>query len=324
MLIILATSLALLGLSIALGAPESPPPLASFNDNFQAVDFSDLPQALHYKGDDGALLAYRTYIPAQAPIGSVVLIHGSSFDSRNMHVVGKAFATAGYSAYALDVRGHGESGVKGDISYIGQLEDDLTSFVHDVSPPSPATLIGFSAGGGFTLRFAGSNHQDMFQSYVLLSPYLGRDASTNRPDLDMWVNAGMPRVIALTLINKLGISVFNDLPVVSFALNDANKKELTQEYSLSLVANFGPHEDLSANIKSVRRPCAVLAGTKDEVFFSEKLEPLFESHGKSWPVTLLQGINHMGLTFEPTSVAAIVSVVDALNANGGIRKIPAN
>ena len=315
-LIAIAAFLALLGLAIAFGGPGSPPPLASFNDDFSVVDFSDLPQVHHYQGKDGASLAYRPYIPERAPRGSVVLVHGSSFDSRNMHVVGKAFAKAGYSAYALDVRGHGESGGKGDISYIGQLEDDVASFVQHVAPPAPTTLVGFSAGGGFALRFAGGPHQDTFQSYVLLSPVLGRGAPTNRPDLASWARAGVPRLVAVMFLNKFGIGMWNDLCVVRFALNDENKKLLTPVYSYSLAANFGPHEDWRSDVKAVRRPCGVLAGTKDEVFFTEKLEPLFRSLGKSWPVTLLPGINHMGVTFESQAVAATVSTVEALQAQG--------
>ena len=42
----------------------------------------------------------------------------------------KGFAAAGYTAYALDIRGHGASGTKGHIAYIGQLEDDMEDFVH--------------------------------------------------------------------------------------------------------------------------------------------------------------------------------------------------
>jgi len=44
--------------------------------------------------------------------------------STSMHSLAKDLSTAGYEAYALDIRGHGESGEKGRVAYVGQLEDD--------------------------------------------------------------------------------------------------------------------------------------------------------------------------------------------------------
>ena len=102
--------------AIVFGGPKSLPPMASVNDPFKTVDFSDLPPLRHYAAEDGAALAYRYYDPVGAtPRGSVVLIHGSSASSNSMHILAKGFANAGYAAYALDIRGHGASGIKGKI-----------------------------------------------------------------------------------------------------------------------------------------------------------------------------------------------------------------
>src|SRR3954464_190531 len=159
MLIVVAVLLAALGLAIALGGPgEAPPPMSSISDPFKNVDFSDLPELSYFTARDGAKLAFRAYPAAgDAVKGSVVLVHGSSASSSSMHLMARGFATAGYAAYALDVRGHGKSGTKGHIAYIGQLEDDMEDFVHSTKLPQPSTLAGFSSGGGFVLRFAGSS-----------------------------------------------------------------------------------------------------------------------------------------------------------------------
>ena len=50
-------------------------------------------------------------------------------------------------------------------------------------------LIGFSAGGGFALHFAGSNKSALFDRYVLLAPYLGPWAPTNQPHAGGWAVA---------------------------------------------------------------------------------------------------------------------------------------
>jgi len=303
-----------LAAAIVFGGPGSPKPMASINDPFKAVDFSDLPPLLHYKAQDGAALAYRRYQAAGGTLkGSVVLIHGSSGSSSSMHVLAKALAGAGYEAYALDIRGHGASGPKGTIAYIGQLEDDLASFVSTVSLAKPATLAGFSSGGGFVLRFAGSIRQDDFQNYLLLSPFLSHKAPTFRPGSGGWVSIGIPRIVGLTILNGLGVHVFNDLPVTSFALSDEAKTFLTPTYSFSLATNFKPLQDYEANIRAVHQPVKVVAGAADEAFATDKLEAIFRSQGKDWSVTLLPGIGHIPLTLDASAVSDIVKTVGALD-----------
>jgi hypothetical protein len=48
-----------LAAAIVLGGPAPLPPLASINNPFKAVDFSDLPALLHFTAGGGASLAYR-------------------------------------------------------------------------------------------------------------------------------------------------------------------------------------------------------------------------------------------------------------------------
>ena len=131
-LIVVAALVTALGVAIALGGPgKAPPPMSSISDPFRNMDFSDLPEARYVTARDGTKLAFRTYPAASGAVkGSVVLVHGSSASSSSMHVMAKGFAAAGYAAYTLDIRGHGKSGTKGHIAYIGPLEDDLEDFVH--------------------------------------------------------------------------------------------------------------------------------------------------------------------------------------------------
>ena len=46
-----------------------------------------------------------------------------------IHALAEALAARGVETYAPDIRGHGASGTRGDIGYLGQLEDDLADFV---------------------------------------------------------------------------------------------------------------------------------------------------------------------------------------------------
>jgi pimeloyl-ACP methyl ester carboxylesterase len=300
--------------AIAFGGPTQPVPMQSVSDPFTGVDFSDLPPIQRYPARDGTQLAYRTYRPADgAAKGSVVLVHGSSARSVSIHPLARGLAQAGYAAHALDVRGHGESGERGQVTYIGQLEDDLEDFVKATRPPGKKSLVGFSAGGGFVLRFAADPRRSMFDNYLLLSPFLSQDASTYRPNSGGWVSVGMPRVFGLVALNRLGISWFNYLPVTAFALAPEVQKLLTPRYSFALALNFRPHIDYRADIAAASQPMEVLVGEKDDQFHPERFSSEFSSAGRAVPVTVVPATGHIELTLKPEAVQAVVKSIGRLN-----------
>ena len=300
--------------AIAFGGPGNPPPMAGINDPFKGVSYADLPSPGHFTARDGTRLAFRAY-PAAAGFskGAVVLVHGASGKGSGMHRVANAFAAAGYAAYALDIRGHGDSGEKGKIGYVGQLEDDLEDFVASVRPPGPVTLAGFSSGGGFVLRVAGGARQNLFSNYLLLSPFISQDAPTYRPNAGGWVSVGVPRWFAIGVLDGLGVRLFDDLPVIRFALDQRDEAGFTRQYSFSLAQNFRPERDYRANIRAVKRPLSVVAGTDDELFRTDRFAAVFQAEGKDFPVTLVPGVGHIALTLDPAAVRAAVSAVDRMN-----------
>ena len=300
---------ALFASAVILGAPQPPPPLESIN---APVDFSDLAQLQHYPARDGARLAFRAYAPAVSPAkGSAVLVHGSSASSTSLHPLAKGLARVGYAVYALDMRGHGESGPKGQISYIGQLEDDVEDFLGVVRPVGTRTLVGLSAGGGFALRFAASSRQKLFDQYVLLAPFIHQDAPTSRPSAGGWVATGVTRIIALTLLNRFGITRFNTLPVLAFGLTAEAQKFLTPTYSYALATNFRPHDDYRADIGAAKQPLRVLVGTDDEVFYADRFSAVFEAAGRPVPVILLPGVGHVDITLKPAAIQAVTETMES-------------
>ena len=316
LLICLGLVVAIFGIAIIFGGPRTPHPMGSIIDPFSSVDFSDLPPPANFTARDGTKLAYRSYAPAaSAPgEGSVVLIHGSSATSSSMHPMAKAFSAAGFTTYALDVRGHGGSGRKGQIAYIRQLEDDLTDFMHAVSPPLPVTLAGFSSGGGFAVRLAGSSRQDLFQSYLLLAPFLSHDAPTLRPDSGGWTSVGLPRIIALAVLNGFGVRTFNSLPVLRFGLSENVKAILTPEYSYSLAMNFCPHRDYLGDLRSIHRPFRVLIGAQDEVYYPDRFTDVLKQAGKDTPVTVIPGVDHIHVILSPTAFEQSIEALKTLRS----------
>jgi dipeptidyl aminopeptidase/acylaminoacyl peptidase len=114
---------------IALSAPKSPPPMT-----FMAVppSVSNLPEPRTFRARDGVDLQYYAY-PAQAN-RVAVLIHGSVGPGKGLNPLAQSLQAAGITTYVPDVRGHGGSGARGDIEYIGQIDDDLADFVSQLGP----------------------------------------------------------------------------------------------------------------------------------------------------------------------------------------------
>ena len=316
LLICLGLLVAIFGVAIIFGGPGTPHPMGSITDPFGSVNFSDLPPLSEFTARDGTKLAYRVYLSAAATPGegSVVLVHGSSATSSSMHLMAKAFSAAGYQTFALDIRGHGASGRKGQIAYVGQLEDDLVDFIHAVSPPQPVTLAGFSSGGGFALRFAGSKQQSLFQSYLFLAPFLSPDAPPTRPDSGGWASVGLPRIIAIATLNRFGIHIFNSLPVLRFAVNEKAKVILTPEYSYALTMNFGPQRDYLGNIRSMHQPFRVLVGANDEVYYPDRFAEVLKKAGKDTPVTMIPSVDHIQLILSPAAFEKSIETLKDLRS----------
>lgn len=314
--VVLCVGLAVMALALVKGGPKQPPPVASINEPFKSVDTSDLPALERYTARDNTTLAYRSYASRIGEVrGSAVLIHGSSATSVSLHTLAKGLAAAGYDVYVPDMRGHGESGKKGTIAYIGQLEDDLSDFLDAVQPVAPRTLAGFSAGGGFALRFAGDVRQVVFDRYVLLAPFIHHNIATTRKSVGGWANVGLPRVIVLVMLNKLRITLFNHLPTVAYALLPEARDRLTPQYSYNLMQNFRPHDDYRADICAARQPLEVLVGAEDEAFHAEAFAGVFADAGRVVPVVVVPGVGHIGVTLEPVAVNAVVAAV-ATHAGG--------
>jgi non-heme chloroperoxidase len=295
--------------TIALSSPKSPPTMESIAAPFRSMDFSKLPPLSRYTARDGAKLAYRSYIAPQ-PKQTVVLIHGSSAASISMHALAEYLQGQGIEVYVPDMRGHGESGSKGDIAYIGQLEDDLEDFVAEVlKDKQDITLVGFSAGGGFALRFAGSNRQNLFERYILLAPFIRYDAPTTRPNNNQWATASIPRIIGISLLGPLGEKWFGHLPVLAFAIDPKTAQYQTAFYSYRLWSNFGPHYDYKADMKAAKQPIAVLVGKDDELFYPQKYLPVFAASQPHAEITIVPDVGHITLTTEPLGLAIIAEAL---------------
>jgi alpha-beta hydrolase superfamily lysophospholipase len=307
------------------GGPKPLPPLKSIGDPFNGVRFDNLPALRFFTARDGTQLAYRRYDTADIgnsnsnsnsnSKGSVMLVHGSSANSNSVHPLAQSFLEAGYTVYAFDMRGHGKSGVKGQVSYIGQLDDDLEDFVKAVQPARPRTLLGFSSGGGFALRVAGSPRGIQFDNFLFMAPYIHYKAMTNRSGASAaWAAMGIPRLVSLILLNRVGVTYFDHLPVLNFAVSESPKADLVRQYSYALALSFQPPDDYRAVMQSIARPAEVIAGSDDELFYADRYRPVLDEAGRSdIPATVVPATGHVNLTLSSAGRAAAVCAVRRLD-----------
>ncbi len=293
---------------------QRPPEMRSVSDSSKGIDWSTLPPLERFQARDGTWLGFRHYA-ANGPVTGrgAIFIHGSSGSSATVnHALTHAIAAHGVETWALDIRGHGGSGTRGDIGYVGQLEDDLVDFVAEVrktAPDLPITLVGHSAGAGFSLRVAATPiMQDMFVRTVLLAPYLGYDAPTNRPNSGGWASADIPRFFGLAALRKLGIDCCSQLPVLALAVRPNMEKILVSTYSDRLMRNYATR-GYRLDLPAVTHPMTIFGGAEDEMMISDKYAEVVQAIKPSVDVKLLDGINHMGIVTNPKAVNAIAEDV---------------
>jgi len=293
---------------------QRPPELRSLSKVRGTVDLSTLPAMERFQARDGTMLGFRHY-PASGPATgrAAIVIHGSSGSSGTViHALSGALATHGVETYAVDIRGHGTSGTRGDIAYVGQLEDDLADFVATVrktTPTAPLTLIGHSAGGGFALRVAASPIQNLFERTILLAPYLGYNAPTNQPKSGGWASADIPRVVGLTILRRLGIDCCEALPVLAFAVPPNSEKMAVPAYSDRLMRNFANHVDFRSDLAAATKPLTIISGADDELMIADKYAEAVRGIVPAVDVKLIAGVNHLGIVSNPAAVSAIAADV---------------
>ena len=296
---------------IAFNAPTAPPVLAAGNSipGIAQWNFAELPKVQTLKARDGAPLNYRVY-PGRHD-RAVVLVHGSSGTDVSMLKLAQALQAAGASVYAISLRGHGGSGTaNGDVSYIGQLDDDLADLVKGLGLDKPGihrTLVGFSSGGGFVLRIAGGKQAGLFDDYIAISPYIDQDSPTNKPNAGGWADVAVPRLITLSLLASAGLPWFQDLPVVHFATDAKPSNSRTPVYSFRLAASLQLGRDWRGVLSRISAPTEIVIGANDELFNADQFKPMLQSINPRIGVTVVPNETHLGMIADPPATAAIAA-----------------
>jgi alpha-beta hydrolase superfamily lysophospholipase len=301
---------------VALSRPKAPPPMPAMEAAGVVIGrwVPDLPPYAFLTARDGQRLGYR-YFEGRPGGGIAVVVHGSTGSSISMAGVARALATKGVSSYVIDLRGHGESGPLGDIAYRGQLEDDmadLLALIGQRHPGEKRILIGHSLGGAFAFRIAAGPLGDRFDAYAATSPFLSADTTVSRPDSGGWADAAVPRIIALSLLDSVGITAFSGLPAVAYAVAPDAPGKRASVYSHRLLANMSLPRDWRAALAAIRRPAAILIGAEDEMFLANAYASAVTAANPRIGVEVLPGMDHMATTLQPAALERLAETVAKL------------
>jgi alpha-beta hydrolase superfamily lysophospholipase len=294
--------------ALVAAAPESRP--VYDERGVRDADYSGLPAPTTLLARDGTPLALRVYRATSDTV--IVALHGSSGRGRYFHPLATRLSRAGAaSVHALDLRGHGESGGRrGDVDYVGQLDDDLADVLAAIRSERPAArivLLGHSAGGGLAVRYAGRETGPRADGYVLLAPYLGPAAATTKPNAGGWALPDVARIAELSQRAARGDTSGQEAIVLRFRQPALSADPLqVLAYSFRMMASLAPRRDLARDLGALREPLLLLVGDRDESFHPDRYAPTIAPHARG-TFTVLPGVTHLGLVTDPRTAEAVAT-----------------
>ncbi len=285
--------------------------LESLKFNELQTNQQQLPELQTYQTRDGSELSYRYYESTAEQV--LIFIHGSGYHSEYLQELATYLSEEGVAkVYTPNLRGHGPAPeTRGDIAYIGQIDDDiydLIDFVDQRHPEQPIILGGHSSGGGTVIRTAGGDaSHEAVERYLLIAPYIHHTAPTNSSDKNEWANVNTPRMIGLSMLNQIGITHVNDLDVISFNMPSEYRDQTeTLAYSYRLQTSMHPRSDYQKDISSMNGEIFVVAGSEDGSFLVDQYQQVFAEHPNT-KIEIMDGLSHFGPIFDESAQKEIAA-----------------
>lgn len=304
----IAISLAVSG-CVALGLilSQGPKALAEADAtgglNFESTiarGISDAPDPVGIKMNDSWNMPVRRYGENAGGKPLLIIVHGSGWMGLQFNSLAKALSNEAYVVIP-DLRGHGANPERrGDVDYIGQMEDDLAALIKaERVPDQQVILAGHSSGGGLVVRFAGGAHGAAIDQAILLAPFLKYNAPTTRLNSGGWAHVLTRRIIGLSMLNTFKITALNHLEIIQFNMPKAVREGKfghlsTLAYSYRLNTGFAPRADYLKDIAALPQ-FTLIAGKEDEAFFADKYETVMSAVTDKGSYHIVDGETHLSI-----------------------------
>lgn len=172
----------------------------------------------YFLSSDGKKLHYEAYEKLLSR-GSIIILHGFTESAEKFREVAYYFRKAGYSVYALDLRGHGRSHrdsdnpLRVDIESFDTYAQDLNTFIENIvkgsSKDKDIHLYSHSLGSTVALLYM-MKYTDTIRKAVLSSPMICG-------------NMGMPTAVAGTVAKALCTLGGKKIPAPGRCVFDKNQ-----------------------------------------------------------------------------------------------------
>ena len=166
-----------------------------------------------------------------------------------------------YRAYALDLRGHGQSGQPGSYQ-LPEFVEDIYAFTQELGIEK-LTYVGHSLGGKIGYQFA-LDHPDVLKGLFLVAPAPAHDfvppderAGMTAQILSMFGSPEMIRgYLAQASMAPLSEELVNELVIGMMAADPVAKEECIEWWTGT---------NLERDLADIRVPTLILAGAKDSL-----------------------------------------------------------
>ena len=240
----------------------------------------------------GLELFLRSWRPAATPRAIIVIVPGFNSHSGYYEWVGEQLVARGFAAYAIDLRGRGES--EGERFYVDRFEDyvsdvhALVTLARSRDASLPTFVLGHSAGGVVACLYA-LNHQAELAGLICESFAFKVPA----PDVALSVLKGLSHVAPHAHVLRLKNEDFSRDPMVVRQMNSdpliADEKQPTQTIAQMVRAD----QRLEREFPTFTLPLLILHGTNDKATKPSGSRQFYDAAGsKDKTLKLYDGAFH--------------------------------
>src|SRR5262245_21408324 len=215
------------------------------------------------EGSAGKLLI-RSLRPTGTTRGVVMIVFGFNAHSGYYGWVADQLVANGLAAYAVDLRGRGQS--DGERFYV----EDIEQYVNDVEkvaavvksrePGLPVFMLGHSAGGVVSCCYT-LDHQSELKGFICEDlPY-----QVPAPDFALAVFKGLSHVAPHAHVVKLNNQDFSRDPKAVEAMNDDPLIKNETQPTSTMAAMMRTDERLKQEFPLIKLPVLILHGAEDKV-----------------------------------------------------------
>ena len=240
----------------------------------------------------GQNIFFRSWRPAQAPRGTIVIIPGFNAHSAYYEWVATQLIASGLAVYAIDLRGRGRS--EGERFFVETFEDyvrdveALMAIVKSREAHNPVIMLGHSAGGVVACLYTLDHPTDLSG---LISESFAHELPA--PEFVLSVFKGLGHLAPHTHLLHLKNEKFSrDAEAVAVMDADTLIGKETQP-AQTMAALVKADERLKKEFPDITLPVFILHGTKDENTRPSGSQHFFDNVGSvDKTLTLYEGGFH--------------------------------